>query len=67
MSCLPLRRLFWDQGVQKKKKVTGQGARKTGKTQGKRGDLERATVDSEGFGDETWEIFSLSGVRCDSV
>jgi hypothetical protein len=31
------------------------------------GNLERAPVDSEGFGDETWELFSLSGVRHNSV
>jgi hypothetical protein len=24
-------------------------------------------VDSEGFGDDTWELFSFSGVRRDSV
>jgi hypothetical protein len=31
------------------------------------GNLGRATVNSEGFGDETWELFSLSGVRHNSV
>jgi hypothetical protein len=36
ISCLPSRRLLQDQGVQKRKKVTGQRARRTGKAQGKR-------------------------------
>jgi hypothetical protein len=36
ISYLPSRRLLQDQGVQKKKKVTGQRARRTGKAQGKR-------------------------------
>jgi hypothetical protein len=31
------------------------------------GDLEGVRANSEGFGDETWELFSLSGVRRDSV
>jgi hypothetical protein len=31
------------------------------------GNLEGVRANSEEFGDETWELFSLSGVRCDSV
>jgi hypothetical protein len=29
--------------------------------------LGGAIVNTEGSGDETWEFFSLSGVRCDSI
>jgi hypothetical protein len=31
------------------------------------GDTRRVRANSEGFGDEAWELFSLSGVKSDSV